>query len=201
MMLKRKHETMKGAKPMKRGYIVLIVMLLVVALISGCNWGQDKQPPNTPSTPNTPNTPNTPDAPTTEMVVVYYVNHEYAITGNADLDPVLPVEREYTGEGQTIEAFIVEQLQIQPEEQGLSTELARLVINNVYSEGDTAYVDFSSQNLNGGSLQESLVISQLVQSLTALNQFNQVQILVDGKITETLMGHISIAEPLNNEQP
>ncbi|OEH86875.1 hypothetical protein BHU72_01015 [Desulfuribacillus stibiiarsenatis] len=193
---------------MKKYCLLVLIVLLGISLFTGCSWGKSdnnvKTPdtpnnPSTPNTPETPNTPNTPETPATKTVTIYYVNVEYALTGNEDLKSVLPVERQITIGNKAIEELIVEELQKKPIEQGLATELERLTILNVYTEGDTAFVNFSEQNLNGGSLQESLALSQLVSSLTALEAINQVQILVNGNVTETFMGHISIEEPLRNE--
>ena len=62
-----------------------------------------------------------------------------------------------------------------------------------------AYVNFSSENLHGGSLQEMLLVNQIVKTLTALPGIDQVQFLVDGEKRETLMGHLSTDEPLSGD--
>jgi spore germination protein GerM len=74
-----------------------------------------------------------------------------------------------------------------------------LRITGVRIEEATVYVDFSSDNLHGGSLEEILLVEQVVTTLTGLPGLEKVQFLVDGERRDTLMGHISADEPLGRE--
>lgn len=56
-------------------------------------------------------------------------------------------------------------------------------VNNAYLKGDTAYVDFSSEfvdNAPSGAEEESLIVYSVVNTLTELNEVNQVRILING---------------------
>lgn len=129
-------------------------------------------------------------------IKLYYVSNDYVNAGDESLDKVIPVEKEVTLEGKKVEELIIEELKKSPEDENLSTFLENLNITSVEVEGDTAFVDFSSNNLYGSSLQETLVLQQIVFSLTELPNVEQVQILVDGEKQETLMGHMEITNPL-----
>jgi spore germination protein GerM len=63
-----------------------------------------------------------------------------------------------------------------------------------------AYVDLSREAMNahaGGSLDEMLTIYSIVNALTMnLPAVTSVQVLVDGKETDTLAGHIDLRRPL-----
>ncbi len=70
-----------------------------------------------------------------------------------------------------------------------------------YLTGDgTAYADFNdalSRNHPGGVRSELFTIFAIVNSLTLnLSNINRVQILIDGRQSETLSGHVSIADPI-----
>ncbi len=131
-----------------------------------------------------------------ETIKLYYVNQEYVKTGDESLEKLIPVEKKVDLKEKKLEEVILEELKKSPEDKKLSTSLGKLDVLEVKVSDNTAYVDFSSKNLNGGSLEETLILQQVVFSLTELQRIDQVQILVDGSKQETLMGHIDIMEPL-----
>lgn len=132
-------------------------------------------------------------------LTLYFVNQEYIATGNEELDMVVPVKKDIEIEEESKEKVILEELKNEPEDENLITMLQKTEILSVETEDNTAYVDLSSKDLSGGSLEESLILNQIVFSLTELSEIQEVQILVDGNIVETLMGHITIEEPLKRE--
>lgn len=136
--------------------------------------------------------------PEGEIVTVrlYFANQEYIMTGDGNLDQIIAVEREVKVKGKPIEEVILEELRNKPEDKGLATIAERIKVLSVETAENTAYVNLSGENLHGGSLEESLLLQQIVFSLTELEKINQVQFLVDGSKRETLMGHILIEEPL-----
>jgi len=72
----------------------------------------------------------------------------------------------------------------------------KIVFNGVSVDGGVATVDLAGATLNGGSLEESFVISQIVESLTAsFEEIDSVQFLVDGEKAESLMGHFDVSTP------
>ena len=136
--------------------------------------------------------------PKDEIVTVklYFANQEYIITGDESLERIIAVEREIKPEKKSIEEVILEELKNEPEDEQLTTIVKKLEVLSVETVGNMVYVNLSGENLHGGSLEESLILQQIVLSLTELEGIEQVQILVDGGKRETLMGHILIEEPL-----
>ncbi|NMB00231.1 MAG: GerMN domain-containing protein [Firmicutes bacterium] len=62
-----------------------------------------------------------------------------------------------------------------------------------------ATADFSREiieDFQGGSLLESYLVQAIVNTLTEFDTIERVQILVEGKIVESIGGHILITQPL-----
>lgn len=72
-------------------------------------------------------------------------------------------------------------------------------INNAYLNGDTVYVDFSSEftdNAPSGVEEESLIVYSVVNTLTELNEVNNVKILINGEENLSFNdGAINFKEP------
>lgn len=141
-------------------------------------------------------------------VMLYFVNREYIATGNEDLPKLVAVTRRlqapFNGVVKTnresLVKMILKELQRPPADEQVTTALRDdLTIAGVRVEEVTVYVDFSSDNLHGGSLEEILLVEQIVTTLTGLPGLEKVQFLVDGERRDTLMGHISADEPLGRE--
>lgn len=68
-------------------------------------------------------------------------------------------------------------------------------------KNDLAIVNFSKEilSIKGGSMQELLLVGSIVNTLTEFKEIKKVQILVDGKRVETLMGHMDLSEPLEHD--
>jgi len=66
----------------------------------------------------------------------------------------------------------------------------------------TAYVDFSPEvrRLNVGSRGEALVLAAIADTLTEFPGVRQVQILVAGKVIESLGGHFAADRPLTRNE-
>jgi spore germination protein GerM len=203
---------------MRKLTLLFFIAIIGILVLAGCSPDQDVAPNPAPvPQPNDNSDSTKPDqkqpGPTqkdkdadkgeakTQKITVYYVNNEYVMTGDEELEHVLPVEKEITldDSNKTLAQLAIEELQKQPDDEKLDTQLKLFTINSVKAEGDTAIVDFSSEGLNGGSLQERLVLSQLLYTLTELEGINKVQILIDGQVAESLMGHFMIDEPLTLE--
>ena len=147
-----------------------------------------------------------PGPPTDTEVTLYFVNREYITTGNEELPKLLPFTRKIKayGDGRTgresLVTNVLAELRKPPAGEGGTTALRdNLRITGVRIEEATVYVDFSSDNLHGGSLEEILLVEQVVTTLTGLPGLEKVQFLVDGERRDTLMGHISADEPLGRE--
>ncbi|MBI5208037.1 MAG: GerMN domain-containing protein [Candidatus Firestonebacteria bacterium] len=72
-------------------------------------------------------------------------------------------------------------------------------LRELYLEEGRAYVDFSkeiSENHPGGSKAETATINSIVNTLIRnFSEIKEVQILIEGKIENTLAGHIDIRQP------
>ena len=134
-------------------------------------------------------------------VTLFFPNQEYIQTGRADLPMLKEIPRKVEASDEELIAKVLDELRKPPAEEGYTTALHdELKVLASRREDRRAYVDFSSQNLYGGSLQETLLVHQIVQTLTALPGIDEVQFLVDGEKRESLMGHISTDEPLSPSQ-
>jgi spore germination protein GerM len=70
-------------------------------------------------------------------------------------------------------------------------------------KGDIAYLNFSrelKENFSGGSTNEMLVVYGIVNTACSINGIKRVQILVEGKIIESIGGHLEIMEPLEPDR-
>lgn len=67
---------------------------------------------------------------------------------------------------------------------------------------DLAIVNLSKEvlTIKGGSMQELLLVGSIVNTLTEFKEIKQVQILVEGKRVETLLGHMDLSEPLDRDE-
>lgn len=183
---------------MKKFLACLTLGLLVGVLVLGCSYNGTKPIPN--NLPN--NSPNNgvvnPNPEQTQVeVTLYFANKEYVETGNENLEKLLPEKRMISvGKVTKEEAIVRELLKGTTNSNAISEIPPKIELRSVQVVEEIAYVDFSSNNLSGGSLQESLMIGQIVNTLTELNNVKKVQFLVDGKTAETLMGHIDVRNPL-----
>ena len=181
---------------MKKTILLIISSLLVFSLIA-CT------PKNEPVEPEEPviEEPMEPEETTekTQDVVLYFGNNEYILSGDEKFEWMLTEERTVTyGPEMSLEEAIVRELMAGPEDtEKMSTSFPQnLELISVETLDGTAYVNFKGENLHGGSMQESYIISQTVESLGGLDYVDRVQFLVDGEKAESLMGHMSIEEPI-----
>lgn len=72
----------------------------------------------------------------------------------------------------------------------------RIQLRGVHVRAGIAELDLARAGLSGGSLEERLLVQSIVRTLTQLPEVRAVRFLVEGKPTETLMGHVSTARPL-----
>lgn len=129
-------------------------------------------------------------------ITLYFPNKEYIISGNESLEKMLPEKRMVNLTGQMKAKVIVEELLKGPSGKGLDKLSSKLKLIDVKVEDNTAFVDFVGEGLSGGSLEEELVVDSIVKSLTEDASIQQVQFLVDGKVAETLMGHLDMSKPV-----
>ncbi|MBE0448250.1 MAG: GerMN domain-containing protein [Actinobacteria bacterium] len=66
-----------------------------------------------------------------------------------------------------------------------------------------AYVNFSQELIDqhwGGSAGERMTIASIVDTLTEFKSIQKVQILVEGKVVETIAGHSDVSKPLARDE-
>lgn len=178
---------------------VLFIIFIMIFTLAACGTGQDKKPQD--EDPGNGDVIVDPDPQGEEVeVTIYYMNTEYILTGDSSLERLIPVIRTVTVGKESIEEAIVAELQKTPEEEELTTALDEINVLSIEKQDNIAYINLSSEGLNGGSLQESSILSQVVWTLTELPDIEKVQFLVDGSKRESLMGHIIIEEPLGREE-
>lgn len=73
------------------------------------------------------------------------------------------------------------------------------VLKSVEVKGDTAYLNFSKElkdNFSGGSTNEMLVVYGIVNTACSVKGIKKAQILIEGKVIDSLGGHLDISTPL-----
>lgn len=141
-------------------------------------------------------------------VDLVYMNHEYVENnGGLELSDTLykPTSKAFDIiEEDEFFQKVIRELMVKPEGEvtliSAFPETTELLGVNV--KGDTLEVDFAGEGLYGGSYQELGIIEQIIRTTRNINRLNeytrikQVRFLIDGNEAESLMGHISIAEPI-----
>jgi len=173
-----------------RALLLVLALVLVVSmgLTSGCGpLLQAKEPSNTPDEPEV--TPDPPSAAT--QVVLYFADFQ--------AQNVIPEGRrvEVVGD-ETLAETVVRELIGGPEDPHLYRTLPEdTEILSVELVDGVAFVNFSREVQQiAGSAGETMAIRSLVYSLTELHEVNRVQILIDGKSSESLGGHFVLEEPI-----
>lgn len=182
--------------------VTFLLILTMVFTLAACRSNKPVEDDNNGVNNGTENndTNNNAEKPPIEdgtaSLKLYFANREYILTGDDSSGTVVSVDKKVKVDNKSVEEVIVEELQKQPEDESLTTIVDKITILGVETRDRTAYVDISGENLSGGSLEEALILQQIVLSLTELENVDQVQFLVDGNKRESLMGHIIIDEPL-----
>ena len=148
-----------------------------------------------------------PTVPAREVapLTVYFPSKRYVETGDESLPRLVSERHELdladAGAGADARArALLSALDTQPKSDAATRAIPeRLDIRSVDVRDGVAYVDFSRAGLSGGSLEETLLVEAIVRTLTALPDVRAVQFLVDGKVRETLMGHVTTTKPITAE--
>lgn len=176
---------------MRKRLFLLLGLLLVTGMLSftGCakeTWTTDDEG----------------EAPKAQnyRVTLFFANEDYIETGDESMEKFMVYEKEIKTTPDKIYQEALEALKTLPEE-GYSTLVTENIkLNQVYLNGNTAIVDLSSEGLNGGSLEETFLISQIVNTLMqSFVEVQQVQFYVDGKPAESLMGHFDATNPFTKD--
>ena len=176
----------------KRVWVVLTCLILVLGMfgLTGCGADSDKTEPGN-------------EIEVTEQdyrVALFFANEEYVALGDESLEKYMVYESEITSMPGDAYFDALELLKTIPEE-GYGTLITdKIKFNDVYLDGDTVYVDLDSNGLSGGSLEESYLVGQVVNTLiNSFDEVKQVQFLIDGEVRESLMGHIDATSPFTKD--
>ena len=167
---------------MKRKLIVLL-MFTIMLVMAGCGDGID------------------PDQELVFLVDWCFINMEYVETGDQTLPPLFYFQNQtlFSLPGKQYFTLLDEALRRVPfaPESGVGTMINdRIQFHSVEVRNGTAYVDMVGAGLSGSSLEEGLLISQIVSSLIgSFEEIDRVQFLIDGEVSDSLMGHYDTAYP------
>lgn len=174
---------------------MLVFILTVMA--AGCNSGSTQDGGNDTDIQQQEN-----QNGQVQSVVVkqYFASSAYVYDGqdevNGELMPLVEYTLEYS-DGDNIYLETVNSLRVLPEGQDQYCTMMdeKYVCSSVTVEDGVAYVDFSSEGLNGGSINEMVLIDQIVYTLSnSFEEIAAVQFTLDGEKTDTLMGHVDTSE-------
>ncbi|WP_216831863.1 GerMN domain-containing protein [Alkalihalobacterium elongatum] len=186
---------------------LLIGVLLPAIFIAGCGTdveqpaGPDQSEDITDENQGNPVTedeldPKEPEQKITKSVVLYFADK--------DLMKNYRVREEVTAATEEDMIYAVFEVWMEgPEHDKLVTLVpADVVVETISEENDMAYISFSEEirNANLGSSGEMLLVQQIGLILEQFG-FAQVQVLIEGEITETLLGHVSIDQPFPTGDP
>lgn len=125
-------------------------------------------------------------------IVLYYVNDAYVETGDESLEPLVVTEGTLNIESSLIEERYQQTLELlsQPVD-GADTMFRQGMVHGVTVSDGLAVVDFDSNMMYGGSMEESFLIEQVVRTLIkSFDDVERVAFTVDGEEVDSLMGHL-----------
>jgi hypothetical protein len=137
------------------------------------------------------------------QLTVYFPSRRYVESGDETLPQLVaePFELDVADAGASVDTRVralLTALETGPKSATATRAIPeRLVIRQVHVRDGVAYVDFSRAGLAGGSLEETLLVKTIVRTLTGVPQVRAVQFLVEGKVPETLMGHVTTTKPIS----
>lgn len=133
--------------------------------------------------------PRTP-SPAFRTVIIYHV------VGDSDDQWLEPLRRNLAAQSELMAGTLNLMGKLPTSESPLPPG-ARAISVTLQGEG-VALADFNGafvSNFPGGSLRESLIINAVLKTLAQFPGVKAVQFTVDGKIIDTLGGHVDLSEP------
>jgi spore germination protein GerM len=150
---------------MKRIIPIIVIVTMLIIAVAGCKspaGGTNRSGQNNGDTIIKPD----PDGQTIELNL-YFANREYIQTGNEDLEKLLVEKRQVTATDKNIAEMAVEELIKGPKDNSMAIVIAqRIQLISVEVADNIAYVNFSSSGMNGGSMEETFMVSSIVMTLT-----------------------------------
>ncbi|KUG03661.1 spore germination protein [hydrocarbon metagenome] len=167
--------------------LILSSILILGLLITGCTPSDQTGDPDN----------NQPPAATEQELTLYFAE----AGANGLVAEKRTIEVEDPGQ---LSSLIVQELIAGPVNDSLYPTIPpETKLISVKLEAGTAMVDFSQEIISkhwGGSTGETMTIMSLVNSLTELSEVERVQILVEGEVVDSLLGHWDSSEPIERDE-
>lgn len=130
-------------------------------------------------------------------VKLVFPSEDYIVNGNEE-NKTVTQKTEITADNKTIVTKVLDALAGTPSAEGAeSTGLDKFDYSKSTLDGSKAIVDLSG-DLSGGSLEEDVLVSSIVNSLLSVDGIKSVSFTVNGQSAETLMGHVDITKDFTN---
>lgn len=181
--------------------IRLSILFFVILLMSACGVAPAVQHPGTTDAKPIENTQNpatngqqpNQEAKAKQAVKVYYADTQLTSLVEAER------EIEYRTEDEKFGQVIA--LLGQPGQTGQEALWTNFTYHSILLKDGVLTIDASGANqYNLGSSGEAFAIEALTKSLFQFPEVKQIRILVDGKPTDSLMGHMDTSQPFSREQ-
>lgn len=131
-------------------------------------------------------------------VTLNFPTREYVVDGNEE-NKMGTEEVEIYANSDNLAEKIVRKLEEGPKSEDLLNGIPKNIkILTVELKDGIAFVNFSDENLNSGSLDEETTINQIVKSLVSVENIKGVKFLINGNDAKTLMGHYDVSEVLTD---
>lgn len=172
----------------KRLCLFVLILSMFVLAAAGCNPTADRDSDKTPP-PATANE-------TIEQDITLYFSDDQAMYLKPEIRTVT-VEK--ARQEEQIREAVINELIKGPRDSNLyQTIPPETKLLGIEVKDQIAYVDFSEEIRSkhwGGSTGEIMTMGSIVNSLTELEDIEQVLVLIEGETQETLVGHLDISEP------
>ena len=184
-------------------YVLLVVMVLTLAVMSGCSPKNEKGADNGSAAAVTagnnakagsPESSSAAKKENTSLTVKVYYPDDQGMK-------LIAVKRTIRTDKNDKYTAAMESLMEGTTEKGQTAIIPKQAkLKSVKVKGDTAYVDFTQalvKNFVGGSTGEEMLVGSVVDTLTEFPEIKKVQILVEGNKVESLSGHLDLTTPLS----
>lgn len=184
-------------------YVLLVVMVLTLAVMSGCSPKNEKGADNGSAAAVTagnnakagsPESSSAVKKENTSLTVKVYYPDDQGMK-------LIAVKRTIRTDKNDKYTAAMESLMEGTKEKGQTAIIPKQAkLKSVKVKGDTAYVDFTQalvKNFVGGSTGEEMLVGSVVDTLTEFPEIKKVQILVEGNKVESLSGHLDLTTPLS----
>lgn len=181
-------------KLIKFGLMALLAVTML--LLAGCDGDSGKASTDSTSAPVKTETSSSAGKPDTKNETKLNVKLYYPDDQGLKL---IAIKRTVNLNGSDKYTATLKSLLTGTQKKGQTTVIPKQAkLKSVQVKGDTAYVDFSQElvtKFTGGSTGEEMLVGSVVNTLTEFTEVKKVQILVDGKVVESLSGHLDLSTP------